>query len=311
MPIIKKHLAKLLVERLGHLDDFNVSRIDAREVLIQDIVFEASSLPIGTDRKAVVVENAYFLLKEKGKVKIDKDQDYRSVLDFMAHVNEEVDLIFIAESLDLDERSEVLRLIRQKGTVSEIPELSKDKWLDYARQYFRNNDTEIDNDALREVISRIDGNLSAFMNEANKLILYKQHINLIDVTLMVSKPLESNIFALTSALYKGDKALALDIFQDLRTNNVEPIALVSMLGNQFRMMSQVRFLDQRGFSQQMMAKELGVPDFRIRMSLLDSRRLSKSALLGNLDALHRLDLDIKSGLIDRYYAFEMFVLNFA
>jgi DNA polymerase-3 subunit delta len=84
-----------------------------------------------------------------------------------------------------------------------------------------------------------------------------------------------------------------------------------MLANQFRLMSQIRYLDQRGLSQASIAKELNLPDFRIRMALQDSRKLSRMAIINNLDTLYQLDLNIKSGLIDRYYAFELFILNFA
>ncbi|MDD3207282.1 MAG: DNA polymerase III subunit delta [Bacilli bacterium] len=310
-PILKKNLARLLDERLGTIDHFNLSRLDGREVLAQDIAFEASMLPLGTARKAVVIESPYFLLKEKSKVKIDKDQDYRAMLDFITSPNEEVDLIFLSDSLALDEKNEVLKAIRQHGNVTIIPDLDQTKWFDYGKAYFKNNNASIDNDALKELIERVNGDLNAFINEANKLILYKNRINLIDVTLMIAKPLENNIFALTKALFRGDKASALDIFADLRTNNVEPITLVSMLANQFRLMSQIRYLDQRGLSQASIAKELGLPDFRIRMSLQDSRRLSRTAIINNLDTLYQLDLNIKSGLIDRYYAFELFILNFA
>lgn len=310
-PMVKKQLSRLLEERLGAIDDFNLSRLDGRDVLAQDIAFEASMLPIGTMRKAVVVENPYFLLKEKGKNKIDKEQDYAALIEFIAQPNEEVDLIFAVESVDFDEKSEVLRALRKFAKTTIIPDLDQSRWFDYGKAYFKNNLATIDSDALRELIARVNGDLNSFINEANKLILYKNHINLIDVTLMVAKPLENNIYALTKALFRGDKASALDIFADLRTNNVEPVTLISMLANQFRLMSEIRYLDQRGLMQSAIAKELGLPDFRVKMSLSDSRRLSRAAILRNLDALYELDLNIKSGLVDRYYAFELFLLNFA
>ncbi|HPV69805.1 MAG TPA: DNA polymerase III subunit delta, partial [Bacilli bacterium] len=81
--------------------------------------------------------------------------------------------------------------------------------------------------------------------------------------------------------------------------------------NQFRLMSQIRYLDAQGYSLGEIAKRLGMPDFRIRMSLQDSKKLSRFAITRNLDTLYNLDLNIKSGLIDRYYAFELFILNFA
>ncbi len=310
-PITKKQLSRLLDQRLVTIDDFNCSRLDGRDVLAQDIAYEASVLPIGATRKAVVVENPYFLFKEKGKNKIDKDQKYQPLLDIINNPSEEVDLIFLLDGTEIDEKSEIFKAIRQHGEVTIIPELDASKWFEYGKSYFRSQKSNIDNDALRELIERVNGDLNSFINEANKLILYKDHINLLDVTLMVSKPLESNIFALTKALFRGDKAAALDIFSDLRTNNVEPITLVSMLAKQFRLMSQIRYLEAQGNSLAEIAKELKMPDFRIRMSLQDSKKFSRYGIAQSLDTLYQLDLNIKSGLVDRYYAFELFILNFA
>ena len=310
-PIVKKQLNRLLEERLGTSDDFNLSRLDGRDVLAEDIIFEASMLPLGAVRKAVVVEYPYFLMKDKGKIKIDKEQKYESMLEFIGSSNDEVDLIFVTDSLELDEKSEVLKAIKKYGTVTLIPDLDSVKWADYGRSYFKNNQATIDSDGLRELIARVNGDLNSFINEANKLIMYKKSITLIDVSLLVAKPLENNVFALTKALFRGDKASALDTFADLKTNNVEPVTLISMLANQFRLMSQIRYLDWRGLSQMSIAKELGIPDYRVRMSLQDSKRLSRNAILKNLDTLYALDLDIKSGLVDRFYAFELFILNFA
>jgi DNA polymerase-3 subunit delta len=310
-PILKKQLSRLLDERLLTVDDFNCSRLDGRDVLAQDIAYEASVLPIGATRKAVVIENPYFLLKEKGKNKIDKDQKYQPLIEIIKEPSEDIDLVFVLDSADFDEKSEVLKAIRQHGEMTIIPELDASKWFEYGKSYFRAQKASIDNDALRELIERVNGDLNTFINESNKLMLYKNHINLIDVTLMVAKPLENNIFAMTKALFRGDKAAALDIFSDLRTNNVEPITLVSMLANQFRLMSQIRYLESQGHSLASIAKELQMPDFRIRMSLQDSKKLSRYAITRSLDTLYQLDLNIKSGLVDRYYAFELFILNFA
>ena len=63
-PMIRKRLNKILNERLGEPDDFNVVKLDFDESPIEEIISECSLLPLGYDRKAVVVDNASFI--EKG-----------------------------------------------------------------------------------------------------------------------------------------------------------------------------------------------------------------------------------------------------
>ena len=63
-PMIRKHLTKILKERLKEPDDFNTVKIDYDESSIDEIIMEASLLPLGYDKKAIVVDNATFLTKE-------------------------------------------------------------------------------------------------------------------------------------------------------------------------------------------------------------------------------------------------------
>ena len=73
--MIKTRLAKLVKEQLPVVDDFSYVRYNAKETLIQDIVADAVSMPLGYERKMVVVDDAYFLLPSKPKEKIEKDQN--------------------------------------------------------------------------------------------------------------------------------------------------------------------------------------------------------------------------------------------
>jgi DNA polymerase III delta subunit len=60
-PMIKKRLKKVLDERLGEVDDFNVVKFDYAPDKIDEIIDEASMLPLGYEAKAVVIDNASIL----------------------------------------------------------------------------------------------------------------------------------------------------------------------------------------------------------------------------------------------------------
>ena len=59
-PMIKKRLKKVLDERLGEVDDFNVVKFDYSPDKVDEIIDEASMLPLGYESKAIVVDNATF-----------------------------------------------------------------------------------------------------------------------------------------------------------------------------------------------------------------------------------------------------------
>ena len=95
-PMIKKRLKKVLNETLGEVDDFNVVKYDFKPELIDEIIDEASMLPLGYDAKAVVIDNATFL-EPKGNKEINE-----KINELLNNSSDSISLIFILRNENLD-----------------------------------------------------------------------------------------------------------------------------------------------------------------------------------------------------------------
>ena len=304
-PMIRKHLNKILKERLGDVDDFNVTKIDLEESTLDEVIYESSSLPLGYEKKAVVVDNCDFLTKDVEK------NDEEKVLDMLKKSTDDIDLILILRNENVDKKGKVFNYIKENGQVLEFLNISKEEWPLYIRKYFKNKNVEITQEAINELSNRVDGDLTRFINEAEKLCLYKNSITLADVTLMVAKPLEDDAFQMSNALFRGENGVAISIYRDLKLLGQKFVdALVPMLASQFRFISEVCFLDSRGLDKDDIAKELGVSPVRVKIALKNSRNISRRQIANALDKLYNLELQIKSGQIDRSYGLELFLINF-
>ncbi len=170
-PVIKKTLNKILKERLGDPDDFNVVKFDLDENSPEEIVDEASMLPLGYEHKAVVVDKCKFLLSNGSKEQKD------IFLKLIQNSSDDIDIIFIHRSSTIDQKGEIYKLIEENGKVLKIVNLEKNDWPKYVRKYFANRDVQIDPDAVTELVERVDGDINKLINEANKLCLYSNPIN--------------------------------------------------------------------------------------------------------------------------------------
>ena len=303
--MIKKRLKKILAERLGEIDDFNVIKFDLDEDEIDAVIDEASLLPLGYDRKAVVVDNASFLTNG------GKKEDKEKIFNLLQSSGDEVDLIFIYHGDSVDNKSDIYKFVEQNGQVLNFMNITKEEWPLYVKKYFKDRNVEIDPKAVDELVTRVDGDLLRFINEADKLCLYKNKISVMDVALMVSKPLEDDVFQISNALLRGDNAAALSIFRDLKMINSKATeSLISLLGNQFRFINQVMFLSSKGLDKKEIAFELGASEGRVWVTQKNTRNLSRRDVAHALDDLYYLDYQIKSGQIDRFYGFELFLINF-
>ena len=304
-PMIKKRLSKILKERLGEPDSFNVVKFDLDETDPNEIVGEAELLPLGYERKAVVVDHCSFLGNGGNK-------ELREIFTkLIQNSSDEIDLILIHRSATIDDKLPLVQEVKEKGQIFNFVNLKKEDWPVFIKKYFKDHNVEIEPAAVSELASRVDGDLYRFMNEAQKLTLYKDKITVADVALMVSKPIEDDVFQISNALMRGDNATALSIYRDLRKIDYRATeTLIPMLGTRFRFISQVCFLDEKGIEKGQIAKQLGTSEIRVSIALKNSRYLSRTMIAHALDDLYQLDYNIKSGQIDRYYGFELFLINF-
>ena len=304
-PMIRKHLNKILKERLGEVDDFNVTKIDLEESSLDEIAYESSSLPLGYEKKVVVVDNCAFLTSDV------EAKDEEKVLEILKNSTDEIDIIFVLRSEKVDKKGKIFNYIKENGQVLEFLNISKEEWPLYIKKYFKNKNVEITSEAVEELSNRVDGDLTRFINEAEKLCLYKNPITITDVALMVAKPLEDDAFQMSNALFRGENGVAISIYRDLKLLGKKFVeTLIPMLASQFRFISQITFLNSKGLEKEEIAKELSTSPVRVKIALKNSRNISRKQIANALDKLYNLDLQIKSGQIDRSYGLELFLINF-
>lgn len=311
---LKSQMKNIVKKSLGEIDAINFVKHDASYTLVQEIVDEANYLPLGYDHKAVVVDNPYFLLKEKGRNKIESDQNYQELIDYVNHPDENCDLIFLVNTADsdIDKKSEIYQAIEANGQVIALTEPKDNEWHQVVTHYFKEKwpNTDIDSDAVQELARRTEGDYASLFNNGSKLALYTDHIHFEDVTLMVTRPLEENAFLLFNYLIDEKNIEAVSLYRDLRSSSVEPVTLISMIANQFRLLDRVSYLNKKKYDVDAIAQELAINPIRAKILRKNSFVISQKTINKTLEDLYQLDLQIKSGLVDRFYSFELFLINF-
>ena len=309
---IKSQTKAIVKKSLPETDDMNYVRFDGNLTLIQECLDEANYLPLGYDFKVVVVENCYFLNKEKARNKIEADQDYDALVKYIQNPNPQCDLILTLASGEIDTKHKVYKALEEnKATIIPIKEPTASEWNEVVKKYCNEKlGVKIDYDAMKELTVRTNGDYGLLSNSGKKLALYTDHITLKDVILMVARPLEDNSFQLFNYLLDGQNTKAIGLFRDLKVANTNAIVLIGMLANQFRLLDQVFYLASLKMTVEDIAKELNIKPIRVTIMSKHYRKIKSQRIKDILEDLFTLDKNIKSGLVDRDYAFELFLINF-
>ena len=311
---LKSQMKSIVKKSIGEIDALNFVKHDASLTVVQEIVDDANYLPLGYEHKAVIVDNPYFLVKEKGRNKIESDQNYQELIDYVNHPDESCDLIFLVNTSEseIDKKNEIYQAIEKNGQVIVLDEPKESQWFEVVAHYFKEKwpDTVIDNDAVSELARRTEGDYASLFNNGSKLALYTNHIRYEDVTLMVTRPLEENAFLLFNYLLDDKNIEAVNLYRDLKNTNTRPETLIPMIANQFRLLNRVSYLSKKRYETDAIASELAINPIRAKILRKNSMTISQKRINQTLEDLYQLDLQIKSGLLDRNYSFELFLINF-
>lgn len=303
---LEKRMNEIINFLLPQKDEFNLSFLDSESVEINDIVNELNTFPFGSEHKVVVLKNPSFLMDKKSKN--DANNDVSLLVNYLNNPVSFSTLIIIVNP-KLDERKEITKSFKKVMKVENIEGPDKKQATEYIRKMFVSEGVKIDNEALQEFVIRVSEDYTLISNEIKKLKSYSNKISKEDIINLTPAKIEENVFELTDAIISNNKNKALKVFKDLRINNVDPVTMISLVAGQLRFMYQVCYLKDEGYGASSIASKLNVHPYRAEIALRKAYNYQQNDLLKSLVDLANLDLDIKSGKIDKDNGFEMFILK--
>lgn len=309
-PLVEDKVTSIINQYIEHVDDFNFSKYDLQETPFEIIAEDAMTIPFLSDQKVILINNSFIFTGEK--VKLTHDMDLDKVVDFLEKFNGPNIVIFKVLQDKLDERKKIVKRIKKMHSVTKIEPLDEAGMKRLIKQNFNQQFKDIKADALDELIHLVGLNYTNLVKEVDKLLLYigdKTVITKQDVSDVVSRSLEQNVFLLTDYITRQDKKNAVLLLKDLINMKEEPIKLLALISSQYRLYYQVKILAQKGFSEQQIAKEVKVHPYRVKLALRKVSRMELAQLLNIIDECAETDYALKSSYLDKVLILELLILK--
>ena len=280
------------------VDELNISKYDLLLHSLKDIIDDACTVSLFSDKKIVIINNFDGIFKIDDKLLDEFDK-------FIHNISDDVVLILVCSKLD--ERKKFTKELKKLCTVKEfnknknISNIVRSMFLDY----------KIDYSTVDLFIKTVGNDLMILNQEAIKLMTYKDDkiINRDDIFLLCSGDSNDDIFDLVNCVVNKDKDGAMRIYSNLIKSNEEPIKIIITLANQFRLIYQCKELYKKGNSEDSISKILDIHPYRVKLALEKSKSYSSKVLLNYLLQLGDIDNNIKSGNVDKNLAFLLFLLQ--
>ncbi len=302
--LIEKKIEEIIKKE--HLSEYSINKYDLENDSLNSIIEDATTISMFGDKKGIVVANSYIFTGTTKKSSIEQNTDL--LLSYLDHFNPDTILIFFTLSEKLDERKKITKSIKKVGSVIEI---GRNQNLNaIVKEMFE--DYEIKSNVIQLLIDRVGDNLQILKQECDKIKTYKDKEKTVteqDILNLTTKNIDADIFKLIENIVLKRKQTALEAYQEMIKRNEEPIKILILLANQFRIMYQAKELSKKGYTANDIASTLEVHPYRLKLALEKSKDFSSSILLHYLEELADLDSNIKSGIVEKDLALELFILK--
>lgn len=319
--LINQTLQKLLKNRVGEVSQMNTIYYDFTSPSFSMISFleEADTMSFFSEHKVMILQNCVFLTraykdKEKDSKKDKSDSDLQKLLNYLEQPHDQTTIIMMYDDDNMDTVKLAYKHIKETCDVIHIQKLKPEEFRIFLQDQIKKKNLRVTSEAFNELLKRLDDNMSVALHEIDKLALYSDSITYDDVVALVSRPLDSEAFHLVNAILDKRLAEALSIWNDMIVLNMDALAFIGLIASQLRILYQVSCLNDDGKHREEIINELSVGTtqmnvYRVSRLLNLARMTTSKRLLKVLNALAVYDQKSKTGLVDKRFGFELFLIE--
>lgn len=279
--------------------DASISKYDLSEGLLDDALEDLNTYGLFSDKKIVIINNF-----DKMDPLFNKPEELLKYVENSSSLN----LLFVVSD-KYDDRKKIIKDLKKKMKfikISTDPVVFTKSCLEGYK---------VENGVINLLVNNTLGDVTRLYNECNKLKTYKindKYISKDDVEELSFKRLGDSTettFQFSRALAEKDKKSALILYQELLNYKIEPLSIIGLLASQFRIMYQVKSLEEKNMRNDEIASSLKEKPYRITKTRELTRYYSKKEILDLMIKLEDIDLKIKTTSVDANTLVQLFILN--
>ena len=301
--LLNEEKEKLIKEK--SIDQFNITKYNFLDSDPLEILNEMMTISLLGEQKMVIITNPEFLKSTYKNANV-----VQKYIDYFENENQDT-ILMICCDYDLDYKIQINSTLKSIAKIKKISLVEGNDLSSWIVERLKVNCYKIDSTAIAELIERTDGDMMLINNELEKLMLYQtdKNISYQTVQLLVSRNLEDNIFNLLNAFVANDKKSLFQIYEDFMTLNEDEMRIISAISNKLEEILYTKILVNRRVSKEDIATYFKVKPGRAYYMIEAARKISDSSIKSLIERITNLDLDIKSGKIDKKLGLQLFILG--
>lgn len=285
--LVERAAQALLVNAIDQsLKDFNLNVFYGNESKGIDIIDAAQTLPMFSERRAVLVKRAEQLKADALEV----------MLPYI--LNPAPGTCLLLTGTKIDQRKKFFLEFKKQGILVEYKRLYDNKLPGFIQTEAISHGKPIETAAAELLSALIGNNLQELSSQLEKLVVYagtKQRITVEDVHIMASSSKAFTAFELAKFLGLRDASNSIRSLDAMFLNGEDAPMMIGALTRHFRQLWRVRELLDRKVPPADIGRELSINSFFLGEIVTQARNFTRRELKRIFDEFYRCDVASKTG----------------
>jgi len=288
------------------LDDgtrgFNLDVVYGSKVEATDVVAHASSFPMMSGKRVVVV---------KEFEKLATTDTAKEVIG--AYINNPLEsTILVLISFEPDFRRKPFTDLKKKAELVECKPFYDNQVPSWVAERVKLQGREANAEACRLIQAYVGNSLRSLQNELDKLYVFigdRKNITAEDVGAVVGATKGYTVFELQNAIGRRDAKDAIKILERMLENGQSPQMIIVMLSRFFTQLWKLTDVRARKMSDQELSREIGLPPFFLKQYFEFRANFSIEQIEQNFKSLLEADTTLKSTSRDPRLVLDLLIVS--
>ena len=282
-------------------DTMNYAYYEGKNTNPKEVIDLSETMPFFAERRLIVMENTGFF---KSSVP--------ELAEYLKEIPQTSFLIFVEE--EIDKRSKLYKAVKDRGRIVELKRQDEKTLVRWILGMVKKENQNMTESAARYFLGKVGNDMENIQKELEKLFCYclnHTEITVADIDAICTTQITNHIFDMVDAVANKEQKKALDYYYDLLTLKEPPMRILYLLTRQFRILMEIKEMENQGVPSKEMASKAGIMPFLVGKYRAQAQAFSAKELRQIVEAGVQTEENVKTGRMGDVLSVELFLVQYS
>lgn len=297
----KQYKEKLRNAMLSPDDTMNYAYYEGKGINVNEIIDLAETLPFFADRRLIIMEDTGLFKSASPEL-----------ADYLKEMPDTTSIIFIES--EIDKRGKLYKAVQNAGRAVELGRQDEATLIRWVASSIKRESKSVSEHTVRYFLAKVGTDMENIQKELEKLFCYamgKDSITAEDVEAICTTQITNQIFDMVNAVADKQQKKALQYYYDLLALKEPPMRILFLLARQFKLLLEVKVMDQKGYGRKEIAEKTGINPFVVGKYQTQAKSFQTKELRNIIEDSVETEECVKTGRLTDTLGVELFIVKYS